>query len=908
MENKNITMKQILRHIFLLIAVCASMNSWAVSNADVTVHVIGDSNCGKVGVNSSNTVSWETNLIQKGGFFDVSKSFTFYFFAQASTGYAFKGWYSDEDCTQSISSSANYSESLKGGGSGTNYYDRYGKFVRVYNSSLTIVSTAGGTATVNGSSSYASITNNESPNHSYTLSATPSEGKVFVGWYSDADHEHLISNASTYTYSLTAAHLADNVHIVYAYFADKLKPSIKCGTNAMKVDESKVIFSFANVSNAVPAAASDGANFYYTITNNTPAGAQCHPDHPSEIIVYDAASNTIKGYNAGTATITFVQNATDRYEEAVKSFDITVSRHANTISLQGYTGYTLTTTYGKQFPIVSTNDATRPGFTVTPLSGGEYATFHENNGSPYIQSNFKDGTAVLKVSQAEDYKYSAAEANLVITVAQAAPTVAYVYYDEDGGSSALVNYTSSSMALSGPADKLYFDAEIPSASISPHIKAQYSVDGSNWTQIADVTKSGSYGPYDLSNTGAKYIRFVMSGSLSKTFKNIKVTRKIYLNASASRLDFNVYEGEKAQQTFTMDWSIGNGGEIKVRSDHPDFTVSPAGFGNGDNADGTTTVTVSYKEAEGSPNTAIGHIYVYNDVNSLAIPVSGVTKWKADSGKRYSLQSGGDNVTVTGEGATELMNPKSHLLQAFAFGEQGANTYSVKYDDSAGSEQTLYSSVTTIKENGKWKATVDGTVVGDIVEAGKYDCTLSIKAEAQWGTFIAPYKVQMPSGVTAYACKSVEAGSIVVTEHTGNELEANVPYIIKSENSVSQTYSNYGCAAQDDYSSDFLTGTYVDYETVPGDYVLQKHESGTGFFIVIDVRPMVKPSRCYIPASSTQESRAYIIRTDGTSAIEAIEAAGAKAAGTLHTIDGIKVTATNPAPGIYIRNGKKFVVR
>ena len=910
-------MKHLLRYIFLFIAFCANIHSWAVSNAQVTVHVVGDNGCGRVGVNYSNTANWQTSLTQEGGFFDINKKFTFYFFAEAYTGYAFKGWYSDEACTSAVNSSATYNEQLTGGGTGTNDYDRYGKFVKVYNSSITVVSTEGGTVSVNGGSSTASITNNESANHSYTLSATPTNGKLFVGWYSDAEHKNLISNESTYTYSLTATHLQANAHTVYAYFAGKLEPNITGDeSSTITVDESKVkLFSFANVSNAIPATASNGTNFYFTITNNTPTGAQRHPSHPNEIISYDAANNRITGYNAGTATITFTQNGTDRYEAVQKSFTVTVQKNGNIISLQGYTGNTLSVAYGKQLPIVSTNDATRPEIIVTPISGGEYAAYHANNGSPYIQSNFTKGTAVLKISQAEDYKYKAAEASYTINVAQAEQEIAYVLNDPNEHSLNTIK-TGDPFKLSGPGDQLYFDIYHSFAAIE-YFHVEYSTDGGNWNDMGidindDITTSyKTFGPYTVPE-GTTHIRFktTVGSTLTRTFKNIKITRKLYFNASTNSLDFNVYDGETEQQTFTVDWSISNGGEIKVYSDNPDFTVSPTGFGNGNNADGKNTVTVSYKEAEGSPNTANGHIYVYNDVNCHEIAVSGLTKWKADPNKRYSLQSGSNNITVTGIGDTELMEQKSHLLQAFAFEEQDANKYTVKYNDETGSEQTLYPTVTTIKENGRWKATVGGTIMGDIVEADKYDCTMTIKESALWGTFIAPYRVQIPSGVKAYTCAYSITGDIVVTQHTGSELEANVPYIIYSENPVSQTYSNYGCAAQDAYTVKSLTGTYIDYQTVAGDYVLQKHESGTGFFLVYDVKPTVKPSRCYIAVSPSNKSRAYILSTDDNGnvmMIESIEEARTHDSDTLFTINGIKVTTENPAPGIYIRNGKKVVI-
>lgn len=133
-------------------------------------------------------------------------------------------------------------------------------------------------------------------------------------------------------------------------------------------------------------------------------------------------------------------------------------------------------------------------------------------------------------------------------------------------------------------------------------------------------------------------------------------------------------------------------------------------------------------------------------------------------------------------------------------------------------------------------------------------SMSINSSAQYATFVAPFDVAVPSGVTAYTVSGYEGGSATLnmTEVSGT-ISANTPVILYSESGLNET-NVYGInsATGTSVTSGLLTGVYSDYQTTGGEYVLQ-NQSGKVAFYKVDAsvaRPWVRANRCYIPASAS----------------------------------------------------------
>ena len=174
--------------------------SVAADNSTTAVTVTWNCNLSSDGDNSSILTDNHTNIIT--------------FTASRAEGYAFEGWYEDAECTMQKSGETTYSESFKidhdeyvtKGSQNTEYestpqtWNRYAKFVEITPVDLTFIAPGDGgqyTVTINETQTVISA-NNVTMNDvaaEVSLSATPTSGYAFAGWYT-MDDEGNITNVS----------------------------------------------------------------------------------------------------------------------------------------------------------------------------------------------------------------------------------------------------------------------------------------------------------------------------------------------------------------------------------------------------------------------------------------------------------------------------------------------------------------------------------------------------------------------------------------------------------------------------------------------------------------------------------------------------------------------------------------
>lgn len=98
-------------------------------------------------------------------------------------------------------------------------------------------------------------------------------------------------------------------------------------------------------------------------------------------------------------------------------------------------------------------------------------------------------------------------------------------------------------------------------------------------------------------------------------------------------------------------------------------------------------------------------------------------------------------------------------------------------------------------------------------------------------------------------------------------------------------------------------------TVPaGAYVMQKQDNCVAFYIVSESASITCPAgKAYLQAMST-EAKALFFYGDEATGIGAVEANAEETNGDIYTLSGVKVNKANLTKGIYIVNGKKYIVR
>lgn len=199
----------------------------------------------------------------------------------------------------------------------------------------------------------------------------------------------------------------------------------------------------------------------------------------------------------------------------------------------------------------------------------------------------------------------------------------------------------------------------------------------------------------------------------------------------------------------------------------------------------------------------------------------------------------------------------------------------------------------------------------------YTATLSVKPE-KYGTFIAPFDVELPENVTAYSAE-LRGTSVSLTE-IGSTVLAYTPVIVKNDNKTQVT---------EDYSRDNVTLTQAkavvgplvgvlisgDYVPPTNGYVLQTQNGVQAFYRVSqeEAKAIVcVPNRCYIISKSSNESpvKAFLFGEDEdlTSIENLLQEGTTPTSAVVYDLSGRRIDRSRLQKGVYIINGRKVLVK
>ena len=196
-----------------------------------------------------------------------------------------------------------------------------------------------------------------------------------------------------------------------------------------------------------------------------------------------------------------------------------------------------------------------------------------------------------------------------------------------------------------------------------------------------------------------------------------------------------------------------------------------------------------------------------------------------------------------------------------------------------------------------------------VHLGYARATMAVNAEAKYGTFCAPFAVDVSQDVTAYTVPSVDAsGLLTLSEVTTSSIPANTPVVLYAENGL-ETVEMFEVAVSGTPQVGVLTGVYEATEAPVGSYVLQNLSDKVAFYLVSDPDPEEEPitvpaNRCYLTLDNNVSGSVKALAfPDGTlTSISEIQAADEKA--VIYDLSGRRVSKATK--GIYIINGKKVI--
>ena len=169
------------------------------------------------------------------------------------------------------------------------------------------------------------------------------------------------------------------------------------------------------------------------------------------------------------------------------------------------------------------------------------------------------------------------------------------------------------------------------------------------------------------------------------------------------------------------------------------------------------------------------------------------------------------------------------------------------------------------------------------------------------------------GVSLYSVKSVTDSEVELTAEL-NVIAAEMPYFIYNDNDEEVTVSIVVSSEEADdvlYDSEHFKGTLVDKTFTDEDMQAADHYvlSGQNFVWVKDAGTLAA-GKCWIemvPASEAHARRLSIVHEGGTTTgINAVSSAAANEDGEWYDLSGRRVA--QPTKGIYVKNGRKVVVK
>ena len=212
-------------------------------------------------------------------------------------------------------------------------------------------------------------------------------------------------------------------------------------------------------------------------------------------------------------------------------------------------------------------------------------------------------------------------------------------------------------------------------------------------------------------------------------------------------------------------------------------------------------------------------------------------------------------------------------------------------------------------NLKKKVVLTATLETYFGVAGLKDIVVGELVEESWSSFYAAFPVAIPEGVEAYIVTAANAGYVTLTQ-IYNAVPANTGVILKG-GSIEATNDNYYSGAVAEVTGNLLQGTMTNTYISEEAYVLGKVDGVIGLYkaLMTDGEWLNNANKAYLPASAVPESAqgaaSFSFRFPGTTAIENVEVENEVK--VIYDLTGRKVE-TISAPGIYIVNGKKVLVK
>jgi len=178
------------------------------------------------------------------------------------------------------------------------------------------------------------------------------------------------------------------------------------------------------------------------------------------------------------------------------------------------------------------------------------------------------------------------------------------------------------------------------------------------------------------------------------------------------------------------------------------------------------------------------------------------------------------------------------------------------------------------------------------------------AAGKYGTFVAPFNVTIPSGVTAKTVTGVEGTTLTMSDALDGTIPANTPVVVSSDAEVNQTfYGKDNSAGAETVTAGKLVGIYKAVEIPAGCYVLQTQDNVQAFYKLATPATANTLNRAYLNVDANVKT--FFFNDEDADGINAVEAT-AEDGRAIYNLAGQRVKKAQK--GLYIIGGKTVLVK
>ena len=179
-------------------------------------------------------------------------------------------------------------------------------------------------------------------------------------------------------------------------------------------------------------------------------------------------------------------------------------------------------------------------------------------------------------------------------------------------------------------------------------------------------------------------------------------------------------------------------------------------------------------------------------------------------------------------------------------------------------------------------------------------------EEKAATLMLPYNTTIPDGVKCYTLNYTSGAEVNATELTDGTLPANTPVLVNAEAGDYTFKATSDTEVLKSATTGALTGVCAKTTVPEGSYILYNGDNGIGFYKVDGTTNTIEANHAYLTAESAQAKALTINYGGQTTSINNISKQQT-ANNATYTLQGIRVEG-KLTPGLYIRNGKKIIIR